>query len=918
MATVDGGKLQYEIEIETAKLMTGSRKASVVLEQLNKNAQAASGGFDKVDSSGRKASSTLGSVSSGAKNAGDNLSSAGRGAEQLGGGFSRLASLVKGYITVQAALKLIEIADDMTMLQARVTLLSGSMEEAKNTMASLSAIAANTGNSLASTEKLWETLTASLKEAGATNGQVLMLTDTLQKIGVVGGSSAEEMSNALRQFGQSIAGGVVRAEEFNSVLENMPELARQMAAGLGLSLGQLRQRMLEGKLTAEDALNAIQKQAGNVNTEFEKMPVTVDRAKNSLDVAFKNMINDLNQSIGLTQELAGLMQSVANNLNFYNKNVGDSSRMPKLISLQKEYNEELKDGQRWYESDTIFQQRRGEAASKLKQVEGEIAHIRAKAAKDMEDSSKPIAVKGAGTANPKQDDLIKKSQRRIKLTKLEGEARARLQAQYDAEDAGIKSTDPLVKSLQDQYAEIYRNTQAQKVSNAEGKKSASQAESIAEKLAALKEQAALSAESTRELSREQAILTAQQSLGSAATQNDIKLAGQYAAAKWDTGNAIRAQAAAEKLLPETKANASYKQDVSDLQTALSAKKISQQQYNATAEKLEQEHQANLAKIRADQTVTPQQAAAGTVNPVQALANENAQKLALIQQFENQKVITEQQGLALRKSLNTQYDQQRTAAMWQMWRNQSVGNEAVAASFDSIAGNASNAFTGIATGSMTAGEAVSSLASNSLNTLINSFVQMGAEWVRSSVMGAAAQTTAITTTTAASVAGTATTTAASTAAAGTTMAAWLPAALVASIGSFGAAAVVGGGALLAAFGLIAGLSGKRKNGGPVSAGSMYQVGEGGMPEIYQASSGKQYMIPGDNGSVISNKDMTSSAGGSGGVVINIQNYTSATVDAQASNTGGGLTIDVIVADLNQGGPIRQAITRNTTASARATE
>jgi hypothetical protein len=36
--------------------------------------------------------------------------------------------------------------------------------------------------------------------------------------------------------------------------------------------------------------------------------------------------------------------------------------------------------------------------------------------------------------------------------------------------------------------------------------------------------------------------------------------------------------------------------------------------------------------------------------------------------------------------------------------------------------------------------------------------------------------------------------------------------------------------------------------------MYQVGEGGMPEIYQASNGSQYMIPGDNGKVISNKQM----------------------------------------------------------------
>ncbi|MBQ4756048.1 tape measure protein, partial [Escherichia coli] len=104
---------------------------------------------------------------------------------------------------------------------------------------------------LQETQKLWEKLTSSLQSSGVTNNQILFLTDTLQKIGRVGGSSAEEMANALRQFGQSIDGGTVRAEEFNSVVENMPELARQMAAGMGLSVGQLRQTVLEGKVAAQ-------------------------------------------------------------------------------------------------------------------------------------------------------------------------------------------------------------------------------------------------------------------------------------------------------------------------------------------------------------------------------------------------------------------------------------------------------------------------------------------------------------------------------------------------------------------------------------------------------------------------------------------------------------------------------------------
>lgn len=114
----------------------------------------------------------------------------------------------------------------------------------------------------------------------------------------------------------------------------------------------------------------------------------------------------------------------------------------------------------------------------------------------------------------------------------------------------------------------------------------------------------------------------------------------------------------------------------------------------------------------------------------------------------------------------------------------------------------------------------------------------------------------------------------------------------------------------------GVAGKRKNGGPVSAGSMYQVGEGGMPEIYQASNGSQYMIPGDNGKVLSNKDIN----GSGGITVinNIENYSSgAMVDTQASSDGNGnVTIQTIVTDIANGGQIGQAISNYHNAPRRA--
>ncbi|EKY3088587.1 tape measure protein [Cronobacter dublinensis] len=813
------GNIVYQVEMDVAQLIAAQQKVNQRLDQMD-----------------------------------DSFNKSSQSAGRFEGALNKVGLAIAGAFTIETARRLIEIGDQMNTLQARVARLSPSVDAAKESMKALSAIASQTGNSLSDTERLWETLTSALKETGATNSQILSLTDTLQKIGTIGGSSAEEMSNALRQFGQSIAGGIVRAEEFNSILEQMPELARQIAAGLGISIGQLRQRMLEGKLTAQDALNAIQKQSESVNAEFDKMPVSVDRAKNSLDVAFKNAISDLNQAIGLTSTLAGLMQNVADNLNYYNNNAGDAGRMPKLIELQKKYNDELKEGRKWYDfSDKDWEIRRGQAAFELKRVEQEIASIRAKAANEAKNNQgfKSASTNGDDAATQK---LVKNSERRLALAKLEGEARARLQAQYDAADAGI-TDQKRVKALQDEYAETYRVTEARKESNKEGKQSATQAESIAQKLEALKQQSQLAADSTGELSREQAMLNAELSLGKGATQAQIQQARQYAATKWDTANAIKAQAAAEKLLPEARENASYKQDVQDLNTALAAKKITQEQYNQTIERLEANHQATLAKIRAQAVVSPQQEAVAQVNPVQQLANENAQKLALIKQFEQQSLLSHQQAMELRNATDMQYEQQRINAQWEIYRNQSEINQLAASAIDSLQGGATNAITGLVNGTQNLQEAFANIGTTILGSVVGGLVEMGIQWVKSQVMGQAAAAASF-----------ASTMAQATAAAS----AWAPGAISASIATYGSAAAVGqtayAGSLLAAKGMA--VAGAREHGGPVSANSMYRVGEGGKPEIYQANNGSQYMIPGDNGRVISNRDMQKGGGGGSSIVQNI--------------------------------------------------
>ncbi len=689
-------------------------------------------------------------------------------------GLTAIASAIAVSQLIQYGKQFLEIADTMTQLQARIDRLSSSAKEGAATFQALASIASSSGASLKDTEKLWETLTSSLKSAGATNDQILTLTETLQKAGRIGGASSEEMASALRQFGQSIAGGTVRAQEFNSIVEQTPEIARQMAAGLGISTKELQKRMLEGKLSAEDALNAIMKQAGLVNQEFSKLPRTVDQATNSLTISFQEMVNQINKTTGAStgmvhvidslsaaiDRLAGKVPNATQQLSELNSTAGMYARRARTYS--------------WLGLDGWAAQAEGinVVSNKAAALVGDLAAI-------SKVNSQPIKI--AGTGDSKEVEKLEKStKRKLELSKLEGEARARLQAQYDAEDAGIKDSGR-IKALQDEYAATEKNTSARKSSNAEGKKSASQAESVTQKLEALRVKSEQVGDTTKELSRAQAILTAEQSLGKGATEAQIVQAGKYAAKIWDQNNALKQQA-------------QIKQGM----------KFAQQEIAASQ-------------------VMPDAVSGAVENPAAQIDLQEQQKLEALAKYQALDV----QNTQLYEDAKTAIQRQAANARQQIAENEAnMQSQAIS----SIIGSVSQGFDGLA--NLAAGAAgKSSGAYQAMFALSKGFaVAQAALNMQLAISQAMADPTALT-----------------------------PAQKFANYAAIASA----GASLLTSIGGIS-MGGARKNGGPVSAGSMYQVGEGGMPEIYQASSGKQFMIPGDNGKVISNKDIGS--GGSSSTVI----------------------------------------------------
>ena len=466
-----------------------------------------------------------------------------------------------------------------------------------------------------------------------------------------------------------------------------------------------------------------------------------------------------------------------------------------------------------------------------------------------------------------QDKALQQARQTLFIERQTGVEKQKALAWRDAENQGLKAGTQAFRDYYNVRLQTYqqqeKNTQAlkdersaQSAAQSAAKKAATEQENIANKLEQLRQKSLLTAESTRELSREQSILAAQQSLGKGATQEQINLAGQYAAKAWDNANALKAQAEAEKKRAEAvKGFAALKSQTSPMFA------------------VETNYQKDLAALNAYAVAYPQ-------------------KIAEVEQA--------------RAAIEEQYRQQRLDAMWQEWSQQNSATQAAAAAFDAFGQTASNALTGVLTGSMSVSEALQSIGSNVLNAVINSFVQMGVEWLKSVIMGQAGMAAA-SAATAAQAAGIA--------------AAMAPAAAMTSLATGGANAVPAQAGIVSTVGVAKAMSvaGALKNGGPAQAGSMYQVGENNLPEIFQASNGNQYMIPGDNGKVISNKDLT---GGGSGIIIynNVTNTSSgATTSSTARDNGdGSVTIETIVADIEAGGPISNAITSHTTATRRATE
>lgn len=259
------GTIYYEVDAKTGQLLVAQRQAD----------QA----FDSIERGAKRADRQVNTLKTSIK------------------ALSRVIHLL---LAAEAVRQFIDMAEQAKMLRVKIKMLTGDTEAAGRVFDGLKEISKETGQSMKDTGELWQGLAISLKNTSATEGQLLNLVGTIQKMGALGGASAEQMSNSMRQFRQSIDGGVLRAEEFNSLLENTPTIVQTMARHMGLSMGQFRAEMLDGKITAERMVNAIQAATQETNEKFAQLPRTSGMAFNELKVEVMGLVEQLDDLFGIS------------------------------------------------------------------------------------------------------------------------------------------------------------------------------------------------------------------------------------------------------------------------------------------------------------------------------------------------------------------------------------------------------------------------------------------------------------------------------------------------------------------------------------------------------------------------------------------------------------------------------------------
>jgi tape measure domain-containing protein len=209
---------------------------------------------------------------------------------------------------------LIQTSDEFKQLNAAIKLSTRSEQEFNRAQQELLNISQRTSTGLRENVDLFRRVSTSVRDMGGDQERAFRLIELIDKSVALSGVSAQTAAAGIQQFNQGLGSGVLRGEEFNSVMENTPRLAQALADGMQSTKGELRSMAEQGKLTSEVVLGALESQAAALDTEFRQVPQTVGAALARVENAWTVFLGRLNEESSATASIAGAFNRLADNM----------------------------------------------------------------------------------------------------------------------------------------------------------------------------------------------------------------------------------------------------------------------------------------------------------------------------------------------------------------------------------------------------------------------------------------------------------------------------------------------------------------------------------------------------------------------------------------------------------------------------
>ena len=193
-----------------------------------------------------------------------------RGTSLLG----TIRNLAGTFLGMQSVRWLVNTSDQLTSINARLRLLTGSAEAAAAAQEEIYQAAMRSRGAYADMADFVSQLGTVAGNAFTGTDELVAFAEQIQKQMAISGASGASAQAALVQLTQGLASGTLRGEELNSVLEQTPMIAQTIAEYMGVTTGEMRELASEGKVTAEVVKNAMLGAAEETNAQFEQMPMT--------------------------------------------------------------------------------------------------------------------------------------------------------------------------------------------------------------------------------------------------------------------------------------------------------------------------------------------------------------------------------------------------------------------------------------------------------------------------------------------------------------------------------------------------------------------------------------------------------------------------------------------------------------------